>query len=296
MSFNFPNSPAEGQMFNPSGGPTFIFTNGVWASYNVPRSKTLISDSPPSGAVHGDLWWESDSGNLYVFYDDGNSQQWVQVNMPQTATDTAQLVALDFTMSVSPLNSSGGALYLGYVEAPAPYLASTRKVLGFSSRNVDLTPNNFSSWFTQGTIFRIAPASNIALWDEFVLLTPPYDIGAGVGTYPNLYGVKWRGGANQEFIDTTPVKVTYIGRSSTAVDDNLLVNPLMKVSQQNGDTTSSSTATSVYYCADQWAARWSAGAVTGGINSFTVGRSKSPGYIPSLANGAELLLTVVGGA
>jgi len=39
-----------------------------------------IGDTPPASPVHGQLFWESDTGGLYVFYNDGNSQQWVQVN------------------------------------------------------------------------------------------------------------------------------------------------------------------------------------------------------------------------
>jgi hypothetical protein len=38
---------------------------------------TSIGDSPPSTPVGGQLWWESDSGNLFIWYDDGTSSQWV---------------------------------------------------------------------------------------------------------------------------------------------------------------------------------------------------------------------------
>ena len=26
------------------------------------------------------LWWESDTGVLYIYYNDGNTTQWVQIN------------------------------------------------------------------------------------------------------------------------------------------------------------------------------------------------------------------------
>jgi len=38
-----------------------------------------ISDTPPANPLPGTLWFESDSGNTYIWYDDGNSQQWVQM-------------------------------------------------------------------------------------------------------------------------------------------------------------------------------------------------------------------------
>ena len=37
----------------------------------------IISDTPPAGAPDGALWWESDTGLLYVKYNDGNTTQWV---------------------------------------------------------------------------------------------------------------------------------------------------------------------------------------------------------------------------
>ena len=40
-------------------------------------SALVVSDTPPAGAKDGSLWWESDSGLLYVRYNDGNTIQWV---------------------------------------------------------------------------------------------------------------------------------------------------------------------------------------------------------------------------
>src|SRR5262249_51374585 len=56
-----------------------------------------ISDTAPTGKLPGALWWESDTGILYVFYDDGDSQQWVQ----------AAASALDYSQF---LLKSGGTL------------------------------------------------------------------------------------------------------------------------------------------------------------------------------------------
>lgn len=39
----------------------------------------LIADSPPPDPNENELWWESDTGNLYIYYNDGTSSQWVQV-------------------------------------------------------------------------------------------------------------------------------------------------------------------------------------------------------------------------
>jgi hypothetical protein len=36
-----------------------------------------ISNAVPGSPTVGDLWWDSTDGNLYIYYDDGDSQQWV---------------------------------------------------------------------------------------------------------------------------------------------------------------------------------------------------------------------------
>jgi hypothetical protein len=42
-------------------------------------ASVIVSDAAPASPVPGTLWFESDSGNTFIFYDDGNTQQWVQV-------------------------------------------------------------------------------------------------------------------------------------------------------------------------------------------------------------------------
>lgn len=39
-----------------------------------------IADTAPSSPTHGQLWWNSADGNMYIYYDDGTGTQWVQVN------------------------------------------------------------------------------------------------------------------------------------------------------------------------------------------------------------------------
>jgi hypothetical protein len=41
-----------------------------------------IGDTPPGSPTAGALWWESDSGALYIYFDDGTSSQWIAVSGP----------------------------------------------------------------------------------------------------------------------------------------------------------------------------------------------------------------------
>ena len=47
---------------------------------SVGGARVSVSTEPPVVARAGDLWWESDSGDLKVFYVDGDSTQWVDTN------------------------------------------------------------------------------------------------------------------------------------------------------------------------------------------------------------------------
>jgi hypothetical protein len=91
VSFQFPNAPTSGQTYEPVGGPVFVWDGTAWKSQTQGVPVTVhVGDSPPASPALGQLWWESDSGNLFIWYADGDSAQWVQVSgMPKTEPPTA---------------------------------------------------------------------------------------------------------------------------------------------------------------------------------------------------------------
>ena len=94
-----------------AGGLTYPTTNGTngqvltsdgagnvaWGVGGGGGASVTISDTPPAAST-GDLWWESDSGRLKIYYQDVDSAQWVDVapplapalssNAPATASST----------------------------------------------------------------------------------------------------------------------------------------------------------------------------------------------------------------
>ena len=84
MAIQFPDTPLIG---DPpvllSNGVNYIWDGEKWSSYGGSSgggggSSTINSGQyPPAGPSDGDLWFDTDKGILYVFYDDGNSGQWV---------------------------------------------------------------------------------------------------------------------------------------------------------------------------------------------------------------------------
>lgn len=43
-------------------------------------SSTKISSTPPTSPRPGNLWFNSIDGKLYIYYDDGDSSQWIPSN------------------------------------------------------------------------------------------------------------------------------------------------------------------------------------------------------------------------
>jgi hypothetical protein len=69
-----------GQSLTTDGNGQLVWGEGGGANVN-------ISDGLPSSAVNGDLWWESDTGRLKVYYDNGlNPAVWVDASPPLEAS------------------------------------------------------------------------------------------------------------------------------------------------------------------------------------------------------------------
>ena len=57
-----------------------LTSTGAGVSWGSAAAKVTISPSQPATAEEGDLWWDSDDGDLGVYYNDGTSAQWVTVS------------------------------------------------------------------------------------------------------------------------------------------------------------------------------------------------------------------------
>lgn len=62
----------------------------AWALVNI--SGIYVGDTPPIDPEPNKLWWESDNGMLFLWYDDGTSQQWVQINGASVFADQESIV------------------------------------------------------------------------------------------------------------------------------------------------------------------------------------------------------------
>jgi microcystin-dependent protein len=70
--------PPSGVPEAPNDGVQYVRQSLNWAPVSVPPG-TYIGDSAPSNPKAGQLWWESDTGNTYIWYTDPNTSQWVMI-------------------------------------------------------------------------------------------------------------------------------------------------------------------------------------------------------------------------
>jgi hypothetical protein len=88
MAIEFPANPSDSDSFV-ANNVTYIYdgTLGVWNIYSGTTynggfggsggASVTIGDSAPTSPSNGDMWWESDVGRLKIYYDDGDTAQWV---------------------------------------------------------------------------------------------------------------------------------------------------------------------------------------------------------------------------
>jgi hypothetical protein len=97
-----PGTPTTGMFrFNTTSGKFEGYNGTIWGSIG---GGGTISDTAPSSPSAGDLWWNSANGQLYIYYTDANSSQWVIANAFTGATGvylplTGGTVSGDISMS-----------------------------------------------------------------------------------------------------------------------------------------------------------------------------------------------------
>ena len=77
-------------------------------------SPVSISDTAPPDPTSGDLWWNSSSAILKVFYDDGNTTQWIDATSVPTASYISDTAPPDPTSGDLWWNSSSAILKVFY--------------------------------------------------------------------------------------------------------------------------------------------------------------------------------------
>lgn len=76
MALDFPANPTNGQAYG-----SYIYNSaiGAWQSKEDPATVAVTSTTAPATANNGDIWYNTNTGVSYVYYNDGTSAQWVEI-------------------------------------------------------------------------------------------------------------------------------------------------------------------------------------------------------------------------
>jgi len=94
-------------------GNTVTFTRNDSSSYtldvsNLAVATATVSDTPPTSPQNGDLWFDSSTASLFLYYDDGSSQQWVDPSsIPVLALTSVEDLESDVTPVANNLYNLG---------------------------------------------------------------------------------------------------------------------------------------------------------------------------------------------
>ena len=120
---DFPKDPVEGQ--------EALLSNGVLYQYDGQKWNNRVEESyantganpgtnPPPNPAPGTFWWDSDSGQLYLWYVDTDSAQWIQAATFGTIYDSLGNVVTNSSLQSRNLPSGTYDLSLA-LEGEATY-------------------------------------------------------------------------------------------------------------------------------------------------------------------------------
>ena len=95
------------QGFTGSVGAGFTGSVGYAGSAGTGGASVSISDNAPSSPSAGNVWWNSSTGIAYIYYNDGDSSQWVELSPKsvgytgsQGDVTTDDVIALNLTLGL----------------------------------------------------------------------------------------------------------------------------------------------------------------------------------------------------
>jgi len=110
------NTPADGS--DPRTFPAIWNATAQTLEDNVGTGgggSITVSDTAPTDPApeNGDLWWKSDDGKLFVYYNDGDSSQWVDAAGPSVAVQSTAPTGYEGQLW---LDDTDGSMYVYYTD------------------------------------------------------------------------------------------------------------------------------------------------------------------------------------
>lgn len=144
MALDFPLNPTDGQL-DSTGSWRYNSSKGAWQAVPFTPSTTVIQDTRPATASSGDVWFNSTDGTLYIYYEDVDTSQWVQIKASSAleAALEARLEALE-AVSVHPIQLNTQLISSNYA-IPSGYNGLTAGPVIIADGVIVTVPNG-SAW------------------------------------------------------------------------------------------------------------------------------------------------------
>lgn len=112
MALNFPSSPTPNQIYT-VGDQSWKWDGTAWIALSGAEEAVpvYIGTLPPTYAQDGYLWWDSDTGQMYVRY----QSAWVAATVPPTSSILDSDAVIDAILSELTLYADQAAAIAGGV-------------------------------------------------------------------------------------------------------------------------------------------------------------------------------------
>lgn len=150
MAIDFPASPTPGQVFQ---GYYWDDVKKAWRSSYSSAGSVITSTTTPTGAKNGDLWYNTNDGTLYVYFDNGITAYWTEIKANSSLNTT--LGNRVTTLESGKANLAGGNTFTGNQTFSSGLISAANSPSFYAYRSSDLTGFNASTQ-TNPVVFNAA--------------------------------------------------------------------------------------------------------------------------------------------
>lgn len=168
MALNFPNTPTDGQVYtDTNSGNRWVWdsANTAWKATSTFTQTITVSSSQPGSPVVGQLWWNQDYGRLFIYYNDGTSNQWVDATLSPDISGIYGVANAANLVASAAYNTANS----GYVVANAAFgKANTalQNTSGTFAGNLQLTGNVGIGILPTSPLHILAPAGQLGVFSN----------------------------------------------------------------------------------------------------------------------------------
>lgn len=111
---NIQDNANDGIIEAPVDGQSYVRRNEAWSvlAQAQPGAQVVVNSFPPGGAAQGDLWLDSNTGELHVYYNDGDSSQWINTSTAGGGLYTEGIARPPQIGGNPPVNARAGDFWL----------------------------------------------------------------------------------------------------------------------------------------------------------------------------------------